>query len=113
MELSEIVQYKRDSKEIFDYKETPVVSLPQFVIDRIKPCVEAYEDGLTFEGAVLCVNGRDSQGHPVDESNGLPMGLPEITPEFIEWRDNFAFKSLRQMKIAVALIYRYKLEDNE
>lgn len=74
----------KGNKEIFDYKETPVVSLPQFVIDRIKPCVSAFEDGLTLEGAILFVNGKDSQNHPVDGSNGLPTGLPEITPEFEE-----------------------------
>lgn len=105
----EIEQLSREYREVFDYKETPVVTLPQFVIDRVKPCVNAFEDGLTFEGAILCVNGRDNQGHPLDESDDLPIGLPEITPEFRKWRDDFVFKSVRQMKIVLALIYNYKL----
>lgn len=101
----------RDMVELFDYKETPVVSLPQFVIDRIKPCIEAALDGLTFEGQVLFVNGKDALGHPIKNTDESPVGLPKVTPEFEKWRDDIRFKNMRQMKIMIALIYSFKLEE--
>jgi len=108
-------EFNKDYKEIFDYKEPPKVSLPQFVIDRVEPCVKAFENGLKFNGAIKLINGIAEDGtkledDPYFQDNG-PIGLPKLTPEFISWRDNWRLENLRQMKIVIALIYSYEVED--
>lgn len=101
-------------KEIFDYRETPIVSLPQFVIDRVKPCIDGTQDGLTMNGALMLVNGLNADGTKIEDDSGiiLPFGLPKLTPEFEEWRDNLFLRSTRQMKLMLALIYNYRLEES-
>lgn len=103
----------QDLKEIFDYKETPIVSLPQFVIDRVKPCVDSFEDGLTMDGALMVINGLNANGTKMEDDSEfqLPIDLPKLTPEFEQWRDDFYFHSIRQMKLMLALIYNYRLEE--
>lgn len=109
------IEYKNDVNEIYGYKETPVVTLPQFAIDRIQPCIDEFENGLTMQGAIMFINGIDRNDKKLEDSSDwkdyLPAGLPKLTPEFIKWRDGLFFSHTRQMKIMLALIYRYELEE--
>jgi len=108
-------EFKRDAREVFDLKDSPVVSLPQFVIDRVKPVVESFEDGLTPDGALMCINGGKFKGEKLEDDPNveLPLDLPKLTPEFVQWRDDWLFHSTREMKLMLAIIYNYKLEETD
>lgn len=111
------IEWNRDMREIFGIKESPVVSLPQFVIDRVNPCIKASEEftHLTFRGELTWVNGVDTEGKRLEDDetwwSTRPEGMPKLTPEFEKWRDEVLFQSLRQYQIVLALIYNYKLEE--
>lgn len=109
-------EYKRDIEEVFGQGKCIVVSLPQFVIDRVQPCIDASEDGLTLTGELMWISGVDEDGHRLEDKEDWwatrPSGMPRLTKKFESWRDETLFSSLRQMKIMLALIYRYQLEEN-
>ncbi|MFC6180323.1 hypothetical protein [Lactiplantibacillus daowaiensis] len=109
-------EYWRDVKEVYEPTGNVVVSLPQFVIDRVKPCVDEYENGLTMMGSLIWVDVRDLATNKKLEDDpewwdSAPIDMPKLTPEFEAWRDETLFRSIRQMKVILALMYRYQLED--
>lgn len=81
----------------------PKFTLPHFVWKRINWAYSYSDDGLTFAGAYDAVLAIDEDR--LKEAFEIGGTWMPTTEEFRQWRDAIGLWNLRQMQIAIAMIY--------
>lgn len=87
----------------------PVIDFPEFVRERINFFAKYIDDGLTFIGCLNFILAYDEEEQKKEFDFGAYEDWMPATEEFKLWRE---VTSLRQMEIAVALMYGFEGIDN-
>ena len=88
----------------------PKQHFPEAIRDRIKWAMENVDNGLTYEGALEAVLATDEERAKADFELGGEW-LP-LTDEARSWLKHPIFGRVRQMQIALALLYGLDDEEN-
>lgn len=105
---------KKSIKNVYGWKvenDSPVLEMdvPSFVIERMEYFREESELGMTFMGYMEFVLAYDEkEAEQLFQYGGSIEWLPP-SEEFKEWRDEY--KNMRQLEIAIAIIYRGYAEE--
>lgn len=87
------------------------IQLPKCVTERLDWVSECIEEGLTFYGGFMAVLAYEEDQAREDFELGGTW-LP-VSDEFKAWRDEGYTWRLKEMQIALALIYAYEEVDDE
>lgn len=101
--------YNREISAIYGWRPTddgrvepPAVIMPKCAINRVEWANQWMLDGLTFLGAINAVLAEASDIQAEFELGGTWM---PVTKEFEKWRDEPSLHGIRQVQVALALIY--------
>lgn len=89
---------------------SPKMSLPASVSERINFFSKYFKDGLTFAGALELILAYDEEAAKEKFDFGAYDDWFPVSKEFEEWRDHYA---LNQQVIAIALIYGTGIEEEQ
>lgn len=88
--------------------KTPRMNFPEAVRKRIDFFGKYAEDGLSFLGCLRYIMAvEDEEELKKDFEYGAYEDYLPASQEFIEWRDEIGTHRLRDMEVAVALIYGF------
>lgn len=94
--------------------QAPRMNLPEAVKKRIDFFGKYAEDGLSFLGCLRYIMAvEDEEELKKDFEYGAYEDYLPASQEFIEWRDEIGTHRLRDMEVAVALIYGFGGGDDD
>lgn len=98
-------------RKLYDFKikdnkvELPQFDFPTYVLKQLHWIAEYREMGITYSGALRAVLAEDEQIEADFDMGGIWEPASE---EFKQWLNKPYLRSVRQMQIAVALVYGWE-----
>ncbi|WP_420999966.1 hypothetical protein ACOJIU_11910 [Carnobacterium maltaromaticum] len=105
--MNHIYKFKIEDGKV----KPPTIDFPEFVRERVRFFGKYSESGMNFLGALNLIFAYDEQESKKEFELGAYEDWMPVTDEFKEWRTSIS--SLRQMEVAVALLYGFEGIDNE